>query len=91
MEYCRIEDYKDPCDCSGINRGSGGTSRAMYRYNWIINGPGANGIRFDGGKTSAASLRDDIHHIITIGNNRGMRLKGDFHEVYHVTAYDNAR
>jgi len=91
MEYCRIEDYKDPCDCSGINRGSGGTSRAMYRYNWIINGPGANGIRFDGGKTSSYSLRGDIHHIITIGNNRGMRLKGDFHEVYHVTAYDNAR
>jgi len=91
MEYCRIEDYKDPCDCSGINRGSGGTSRAMYRYNWIINGPGANGIRFDGGRTSSYSLRGDVHHIITIGNNRGMRLKGDFHEVYHVTAYDNAR
>jgi len=91
MEYCRIEDYPDRCDCSGINRGGHGALRSMTRYNWIINGPGANGIRFDGGKTSAASLRGDIHHIITIGNNRGMRLKGDFHEVYHVTAYDNAR
>ena len=89
MEYCLIEDYIDPCDCSGINRGAFGAPRSMTRYNWIINGPGANGIRFDGGKTGAGNRRGDIHHIMTIGNNRGMRLKGDFHEVYHVTSYDN--
>jgi len=91
MEYCRIEDYTDECDCSGINRGAHGAPRSMTRYNWIINGPGANGIRIDGGKTGAGNRRGDIHHIITVGNNRGMRLKGDFHEVYHVTAYDNRR
>ena len=89
MEYCLIEDYIDPCDCSGINRGAFGAPKSMTRYNWIINGPGANGIRFDGGATGAGSRRGDIHHIITIGNNRGMRLKGDYHEVYHVTSYDN--
>lgn len=89
MEYCRIEDFKDPCDCSGINRGAHGAPRSMTRYNWIINGPGANGIRIDGGANGAGNRRGDIHHIITIGNNRGMRLKGDFHDVHHITAYDN--
>ena len=89
MEYCRIEDFKDPCDCSGINRGAHGAPRSMTRYNWIINGPGANGIRIDGGSNGAGNRRGDIHNIITIGNNRGMRLKGDFHDVHHVTAYDN--
>ena len=89
MEYCLIEDYLDHCDCGGINRGAHGAPKSMTRYNWMINGPGANGMRFDGGKTGAGNRRGDVHHIVTLGNHRGMRLKGDYHEVYHVTAYDN--
>jgi len=89
MEYCRIEDFTDPCDCSGINRGAHGAPRSMTRYNWVINGPGANGIRFDGGSTGAGNRRGDVHHLVTAGNHRGMRLKGDYHELYHVTTYDN--
>ncbi len=91
MEYCRIEDYIDPCDCGGINRGAHGAPRSMTRYNWVINGPGANGLRIDGGKTGAGNRRGDIHHLVTIGNYRGMKLKGDYHEVYHVTSFDNSR
>ncbi|SVC57910.1 uncharacterized protein METZ01_LOCUS310764, partial [marine metagenome] len=91
MEYCRIEDYIDPCDCSGINRGAHGAVRSMTRYNWVINGPGANGMRFDGGRTGAGNRRGVVHNIVTIGNNRGMKLKGDYHKVYHVAAYDNSR
>jgi len=91
MEYCRIEDFIDPCDCSGINRGAHGAVKSMTRYNWVINGPGANGMRFDGGTIGAGSRRGDIHHLVTIGNYRGMKLKGDYHEVYHVTSYDNSR
>ena len=60
MEYCRIEDYIDPCDCSGINRGAHGAVKSMTRYNWVINGPGANGMRFDGGRIGAGSRRGDI-------------------------------
>ena len=89
MEYCRIEDYTDACDCSGINRGAHGAPRSMTRYNWVINGPGANGMRFDGGSIGAGNRRGDIHHFVTVGNNRGMRLKGDYHDVHHVTSYDN--
>jgi len=91
MEYCRIEDFIDPCDCSGINRGAHGAVKSMTRYNWIINGPGANGLRFDGGRIGAGSRRGDIHHLVTLGQNRGMRLKGDFHEVYHLTSYDHIK
>jgi len=91
MEYCRIEDYIDPCDCGGINRGAHGAPRSMTRYNWVINGPGANGMRIDGGSTGAGNRRGDVHHLVTIGNYRGMKLKGDYHEVYHVTSYDNSR
>jgi len=89
MEYCRIEDFTDPCDCGGINRGAHGAPRSMTRYNWVINGPGANGIRFDGGSTGAGNRRGDVHHLVTAGNHRGMRLKGDYHELYHITTYDN--
>ena len=89
MEYCRIEDFDDPCDCSGINRGAHGAVKSMTRYNWVINGPGANGIRFDGGTSGSGNRRGDVHHLVSAGNNRGMRLKGDYHELYHVTTYDN--
>ena len=89
MEYCRIEDFDDPCDCSGINRGAHGAVKSMTRYNWVINGPGANGIRFDGGTSGSGNRRGDVHHLVSAGNNRGMRLKGDYHELYHVTSYDN--
>ena len=89
MEYCRIEDFTDPCDCGLINRGAHGAPRSMTRYNWVINGPGANGFRFDGGSTGAGNRRGDVHHLVTAGNHRGMRLKGDYHELYHVTTYDN--
>jgi hypothetical protein len=91
MEYCRIEDFIDPCDCSGINRGAHGAVKSMTRYNWVINGPGANGMRFDGGTIGAGSRRGDIHHLVTLGQNRGMRLKGDYHEVYHLTSYDHIK
>ena len=89
MEYCRIEDFTDPCDCGLINRGAHGAPRSMTRYNWVINGPGANGFRFDGGSTGAGNRRGDVHHLVTAGNHRGMRLKGDYHELYHITTYDN--
>jgi len=89
MEYCRIEDFTDPCDCGLINRGAHGAPRSMTRYNWVINGPGANGIRFDGGTSGAGNRRGDVHHLVTAGNHRGMRLKGDYHELYHITTYDN--
>jgi hypothetical protein len=45
-----------------------------------------NGIRYDG---SCGGTNGDINNFVSIGNSRGFRLKGDYYDVYHVTAYDN--
>jgi len=45
-------------------------------------------MRFDG---SCSGNNGDVHHVVSAGNRRGFRLKGDYHDVYHVNAYDNAR
>jgi len=54
----------------------------------MINLPGINGMRFDG---SLSGNNGDVHHVVTAGNSRGMKLKGDYHDVYHVTAFDNSQ
>ena len=58
------------------------------RNTWIINAPGLNGMRFD---SACSGNNGDIYNVVSIGNRRGFRLKGDYHDVYHVTAYDNER
>ena len=32
-----------------------------------------------------------MHHMVSIGNSRGYRLKGDWHDTYHLLANDNKR
>ena len=91
IEYCRYQDIIDRCDCGAINKGDHSAPNSMTRYNWIIGAIGANGMRIDGGAIGAGNRRGDVHNIVTIGNYRGMRLKGDFHEVYNITAYGNSR
>ena len=46
-----------------------------------------NAIRFDSAK--AVNFGED-HHVVSVGNRRGMRLKGDYHEAYNVTTYDES-
>ena len=58
------------------------------RFTWIINAPGLNGMRFD---SSKGGNHGDIYNVVSIGQRRGFRLKGDYHDVYHVTAYDNIK
>ena len=31
----------------------------------------------------------DVHHVVSAGNKRGFRLKGDRHEAYHLISYDH--
>ena len=40
-------------------------------------------------RDSCGGNNGDIYNVVSIGNHRGFRLKGDYHDVYHVTAYDN--
>ena len=88
IEYTRLENLYDGCDCSSIQRNGAGSLYSTTRYTWMINAPGLNGLRFD---SSCGGDNGDIYNVVSIGQNRGFRLKGDYHDVYHVTAYDNER
>jgi len=88
VEYARFENLYDAGDGAGIQRNPISVPISTTRYSWFINIPGFNGMRFDG---SCSGNNGDIHHVVSAGNRRGFRLKGDYHDVYHVNAYDNAR
>jgi len=88
VEYGRFENLFDGGDGSGIQRNPVSVPLSTTRYSWFINIPGFNGMRFDG---SCSGNNGDVHHVVSAGNRRGFRLKGDYHDVYHVNAYDNAR
>jgi len=88
VEYGRFENLFDGGDGGGIQRNPISVPLSTTRYSWFINIPGFNGMRFDG---SCSGNNGDIHHVVSTGNRRGFRLKGDYHDVYHVNAYDNAR
>ncbi|MEY8242737.1 MAG: right-handed parallel beta-helix repeat-containing protein, partial [Gammaproteobacteria bacterium] len=88
VEYARLENLYEGCDCSGIQRNAAGARYSTTRFTWIINAPALNGMRFD---SKCGARFGDVHNVVSIGNRRGFRLKGDFHDVYHVNAYDNRR
>ena len=88
VEYLRLENLYAGCDCSGIQRNGAGSLYTTTRYTWIINAPGLNGMRFD---SAHGGNHGDIYNVVSIGQRRGFRLKGDYHDVYHVTAYDNIK
>ncbi len=88
VEYARFENLYEGCDCSGIQRNAAKTLYSTTRYTWIINAPGLNGMRFD---SDCGGNNGDIYNVVSIGNSRGFRLKGDYHDVYHLTAYDNKK
>ena len=88
VEYARFENLYEGCDCSGIQRNGAATMFSTTRYTWIINAPWINGMRFD---SSCSGTNGDINNVVSIGNSRGFRLKGDYHDVYHLTAYDNTK
>jgi hypothetical protein len=86
IEHSRFENLYDELDASGIQHSQATVRWSTSRYNWIINAPNLNGLRFDG---ACGGNNGDINNFVSVGNSRGFRLKGDYHDVYHVTAYDN--
>ena len=87
-EYIRIENIFDYGDGSGIQRNGTATDSSTTRYSWIINAPRWNGFRWNSNKSGHHA---DMHHVVSIGNSRGFRLKGDWHDTYHLLANDNLR
>jgi len=86
VEYCRFENLYDSIDGSGIQRNGANSEYSTTRYTWIINAPGLNGMRWD---SACSGIQADAHNVVSVGNGRGFRLKGDHHEAYHLLAYDN--
>ena len=96
VEYCLIRNlYEGPTydgeegnmlDGASIQRNSSSTYLSTTRYCWIIHGGNINGFRFD---SNPGGIYGKIHHMVSIRNRRGFRLKGDHHQVHHLLAYDN--
>jgi len=88
LEYIRIENIFDYGDGSGIQRNGSSTDSSTTRYSWVINAPRCNGVRWN---STASGHHADMHHVVSVGNSRGLRLKGDWHDVQHVLANDSKR
>ncbi|MDP7273764.1 MAG: LamG domain-containing protein, partial [Candidatus Marinimicrobia bacterium] len=86
-EYCRFENLYEQIDGAGIQRNPISVVGSTSRYLWMINLPHINGMRFDG---APSGNNGDVHHVVSAGNRRGLRLKGDYHDVYHATSFDNS-
>jgi len=87
VEYSRLENLYELIDGSGVQRNGASATLSTTRYSWIINGPDLNGIRWNSG---CGGTYADAHHVVSVGNRRGFRLKGDHHDALHLLAYDNA-
>jgi hypothetical protein len=85
VEYARIENQYINIDGSGIQRTVGNTIGSTTRYSWLLN-TNRNGMRFD---SKCAGINGVVHNVVSAGNKRGFRLKGDKHRAFHLLAYDN--
>ncbi|MBH31265.1 MAG: laminin G [Candidatus Marinimicrobia bacterium] len=87
VEYSRLENLYELIDGSGVQRNGASAEYSTTRYTWIINGPDLNGVRWN---SMCGGTYADAHHVVSIGNRRGFRLKGDYHDAIHLLAYDNS-
>ena len=84
VEYARIQNQYINIDGGGIQRTVGNVINSTTRYSWLLD-TNRNGMRLDSkcGGTDAV-----IHHVVSAGNKRAFRLKGDRHRALHLLAYD---
>ena len=84
VEYARIQNQYINIDGGGIQRTQGNVINSTTRYSWLLD-TNRNGMRLDSqcGGTDAV-----IHNVVSAGNKRGFRLKGDRHRAFHLLAYD---
>ncbi len=85
VEYARIRNQYINIDGSGIQRTSGNTIKSTTRYSWLLN-TNRNGMRYDSG---CAGVEGVVHNVVSAGNKRNFRLKGDKHRAFHLLAYDS--
>ena len=85
VEYARIRNQYINIDGSGIQRTTGNTIKSTTRYSWLLN-TNRNGMRWD---SSCAGVEAVVHNVVSAGNKRNFRLKGDKHRAFHLLAYDS--
>ena len=85
VEYARIQDQYINIDGSGIQRTVGNTIGSTTRYSWLLNA-NRNGMRWD---SKCAGTDGVVHNVLSAGNKRAFRLKGDRHRAFHLLAYDS--
>jgi len=85
VEYARIQDQYINIDGSGIQRTVANTIGSTTRYSWLLNA-NRNGMRWD---SKCAGTDAVVHNVLSAGNKRGFRLKGDRHRAFHLLAYDS--
>jgi hypothetical protein len=84
VEYARIQNQYINIDGSGIQRTVGNVVNSTTRYSWLLN-TNRNGMRLD---SKCAGTDAVIHNVVSAGNKRAFRLKGDRHRAFHLLAYD---
>ena len=84
MEYIRIENQYMRTDAGGIQRTTGVTFKSTTRFSWLLN-TNTNGMRFDSWCAGHDAI---VHNMVSAGQKRGYRLKGDRHKIYNITGYD---
>ncbi|SVA24895.1 uncharacterized protein METZ01_LOCUS77749, partial [marine metagenome] len=85
VEYARIRNQYINIDGSGIQRTSGNTIESTTRYSWLLN-TNRNGMRWD---SACAGVDAVVHNVVSGGNKRNFRLKGDRHRAFHLLAFDS--
>ena len=84
IEYARIQNQYINIDGSGIQRTVGNAIKSTTRYSWLLD-TNRNGMRLD---SKCAGTDAVIHNVVSAGNKRAFRLKGDRHRAFHLLAYD---
>ncbi|MQG40086.1 MAG: LamG domain-containing protein, partial [SAR202 cluster bacterium] len=84
VEYARIQNQYINIDGSGIQRTRGNATNSTTRYSWLLD-TNRNGMRLD---SSCGGTDAVIHNVVSAGNKRGFRLKGDRHRAFHLLGYD---
>jgi hypothetical protein len=84
VEYARIQNQYINIDGSGIQRTTGNAVNSTTRYSWLLD-TNRNGMRLDSQCSGTDAV---IHNVVSAGNKRAFRLKGDRHRAFHLLAYD---
>jgi len=87
VDHCLISNIYSRRDAAGLQINQGQVE-PIVRYTWVMDAPYVNGIRFDG---NPGGVLRRMHHTLSIRTSRGYRLKGDQHQVHHITGMESAR